>query len=301
MPMPLSICSGQTDDTGREIVTHGQPQFPLACYEDDQTRYFVPWHWHEEFEYIAAVAGHVTVGVGGERLTIPAGHGLFINAGVLHNVESREEGPAVLRSIVFHPRLIGGSVDSVFWQTLAQPLLQDKSFPYFPLDPAVPWQGELVRDILSVWQAVTEDQEDCENYARYRLSAGLRRLNGIRPSEGREPSRQDQISAQRIKQMLRFLQDHYTEEVSVERLAASVSVSPSVCLRCFRQTLGTTPIQYLRRLRLEQAARLLLTTDKPIHRISLECGFSDVSYFTRLFRRETGLTPRAYRNTRSQG
>lgn len=292
------VCSCQTDAAGREIVLHGRPQFPLACYEDDQTRCFVPWHWHEEFECIAAVAGAVALGVRGEKLVIPAGHGLFINAGVLHNVEQETPGPAVLRSVVFHPRLIGGSADSVFWQTLVQPLLQDKAFPFCVLDPAVPWQKAVVEDVLSVWDAVTGEGEDFENYARYRLSAAFRQLNRFRPGERRELSRQDQISAQRIKQMLRFLQDHYAEEVTVERLAASVSVSPSVCLRCFRQMLGVTPIQYLKRLRLDQAAHMLLATELPVHRIGLECGFSDLSYFTKTFRQEKGMTPREYRKRR---
>ena len=299
--MPIQICSGKTGPGLREAVRHGTNRFPLACYADDMTLFSVPWHWHEEFECVVAVEGRIRLGVEGERFLLEPGQGLFINSGALHAVEQEPAGPAVLHSVVFHPRLVGGHMDSVFWQELIQPLTADKALHSLLLDPQVSWQGELIRDILAAWEAVTREDPDYENYARYRLSAGLGRLNRRRPAD-RLPGRQDQIDARRMKRMLEFLEAHYTEELTAERIAGSVSVSPSVCLRCFRKLLGMTPIRYLRQLRLEKAAHLLRATDLPVNRISLECGFSDVSYFTKTFRGEKGCAPREYRRKhRSQG
>ena len=53
-------------------------------------------------------------------------------------------------------------------------------------------------------------------------------------------------SADRIKRMLQYIQDHYAEDVSVDQIAASASISASECLRCFHDMIGTTPNQYLR-------------------------------------------------------
>ena len=75
------------DGEGRELVQHGSALFPIACYEERLTCYSVPWHWHEDFEYILAYEGTVTVGVDKKRICLAEGEGVFINSGVLHAVE----------------------------------------------------------------------------------------------------------------------------------------------------------------------------------------------------------------------
>jgi AraC-like DNA-binding protein len=59
--------------------------------------------------------------------------------------------------------------------------------------------------------------------------------------------------------------------------------------------LGLTPVAYLNRYRVQQARQLLKTTHKSITEIALDVGFSGSSYFSRIFRRETGMSPEAYR------
>ena len=98
-----------------------------------------------------------------------------------------------------------------------------------------------------------------------------------------------------MKQMLRFVEEHYAEELTVERIADSVALSESACLRSFRQLLGTTPIQYVKQYRIEKAAGLLLTTRLRTGEIGAECGFADLSYFTKTFREIKHCTPREYR------
>lgn len=291
--MSISLCGAAADSLGREDIQHGSTAFPLACYEDEVSRFFVPWHWHEEFECIVAISGVIPVDVKGARVLLQPGQGCFLNSGVLHSVARTEGNPAVLRSVVFHPRLAGESAESVFWQDLIQPLLQDRDFRWLKLEPQIPWQKAVMDQILEAWHAVVFEEEDHQNLARYRLCAALRLLVRNRPSQ--PLSRQDRLSAQRLKQMLRFIQLHYAEELTVERIAATVSVSGSVCLRCFRQILGMSPMQYVIQLRVERAAELLLTTDRKINAIALDCGFSDMSYFTRTFRERKGCTPRQYR------
>jgi AraC-like DNA-binding protein len=64
---------------------------------------------------------------------------------------------------------------------------------------------------------------------------------------------------------------------------------------CFRKESGVTPIAYLNRYRVKQARQLLTDTDQSITEIALEVGFSDSGYFGRVFRREVGVSPEAYR------
>ena len=123
------------DAEGREMVQHGSALFPIACYAENLKSYSVAWHWHEEFEYILAMKGPLTVDVNKTRVTLQTNQGVFLNSGILHAVEQAPEGTALLHSGVFHPRLVGG-MDTIFWQKLIRPMLQPDAPAFFLLDGA---------------------------------------------------------------------------------------------------------------------------------------------------------------------
>ena len=279
---------------GRELVQHGSALFPIACYAEDLESYAVAWHWHEEFEYILAVQGPLNVNVGKTRLTLQTGQGVLINSGVLHAVEQAGTSGAMLHSGVFHPRLVGG-MDTIFWQKLIRPLLQPGAPAFFWLEEEEPRQRQVLAHLRNAWNAVAEEPFDYENQVRYHLSAALRLLSIQCADEKRKVSRQEQIAAERMKQMLRFVEEHCAEELTVERIAADAALSESACLRSFRQVLGITPIQYVKQFRVEKAAELLRSTQLKTGEIGAECGFADGSYFIKTFREIKHCTPKEYR------
>ncbi len=281
------------DAEGREQTQHGSALFPIACYAEDLAFYSVAWHWHEEFEFVLAALGPIHVDVNKTRLTLQTGQGVFVNSGALHAVEPAESR-ALLHSGVFHPRLVGG-VDTVFWQKLVRPLLQPGTPAFFLLDQAVPWQKQVLFCLQEAWKGVADEPFDYENRVRYHLTAALRLLITQCVGGKVKVSEQEQIASERMKQMLRYVEEHFAEEVTVAKIADSVALSESACLRSFRQFLGITPIQYLKQFRVEKAAELLRSTRLKTGEIGLECGFSDGSYFIRTFREIKHCTPREYR------
>ena len=293
--MALNISSNiVASEKGRELVQHGSALFPIACYAEDLSSYSVAWHWHEEFEYVLCTKGPLHVDVNKTRLTLQTGQGVFINSGVLHAVEQAPEGTALLHSGVFHPRLVGG-MDTIFWQKLIKPMTQPGAPAFFLLNEAVPWQKEVLACLRDAWREVADEPFDYENRARYHLSAALRILSTQCVGGKTKVSQQEQIAAERMKQMLRFVEEHYAEELTVEKIAACVALSESACLRSFRQLLGTTPIQYVKQYRVEKAAELLRSTRLKTGEIGAECGFADGSYFIKTFREVKHCTPREYR------
>lgn len=110
--------------------------------------------------------------------------------------------------------------------------------------------------------------------------------------------RQHRLSseAQRlVRKAMAFVQQHFHEPISRQDLARHVGMSEDYLTYCFRQELGMTPIAFLNRYRITQAKRLLKETDRTITEIALDVGFSDSGYFSRVFRREVGLSPEAFR------
>lgn len=92
-----------------------------------------------------------------------------------------------------------------------------------------------------------------------------------------------------------LLQAHFSDEMSLERIARTVGTHPVHLARVFRQYYGCTIGEYIRQLRVEFACRELSLTDAPLAQIALAAGFYDQSHFSRTFKKIVGLTPTVYR------
>ncbi len=292
--MAISPCNSTAAPDLRELAQHGNVSFPIACYRDDLYREIVPWHWHEEFEYAIALPGASTFIVENVSVPLRPGDGIFINSQVLHAVDPPGIDGVGLHSAVFHPRLVGGNQETVFWETLVRPLLTDSALRYIVLKPEIPWQAQILEHFHGAWNAMEQEVDDYHNLIRFHLSAALHLLVKNSPMVSQSLSEQERIDAARVRGMLEYIQAHYTEELTMKEISQSISTSNSVCLRCFHQLLGTTPIQYLKNYRLERAAHLLKNTSKTAREIAFDCGFNDISYFTKSFREKMGCTPKEY-------
>ncbi len=296
--MAVEPCCGVTDAAGRELVHHGTVQFPAACYHDDLSLESVPWHWHEEWEAVRVARGQARVAAGEEKRTLNPGQACFINAGVVHAVWGVPGTGCRLHSIVFHPRLVGGGLDSVFWQDYVAPLLESPAQRSVWLTGDALWQRKAADAIEAAWQAGVDETPGYVFAVREELSRLVLALLAGGPEPQRRPSEKTVRDGARIKAMLQYVQARYAEPLTTAAIAQSALISESECLRCFRHTIGMPPLQYVRQLRLQQAARLLAGTEKKIGDIGAQCGFADTSYFTKTFREWKGCTPGEYRGRR---
>lgn len=92
-----------------------------------------------------------------------------------------------------------------------------------------------------------------------------------------------------------YIKEHLSEKISREQLADLVYLHPDYLTHVFKEKTGLSLSAWILKERLNQSRNLLRNTNKSISVIALDCGFSDASYFTRIFRRETGISPRQYR------
>lgn len=298
--MSILTCCCETNAAGRETLAHGTPGFPVACYQDELLTAQVPWHWHDELEAAVVTQGRVVFACGGEKHRLGPGEGFFVNAGVLHAVWCADGEQCQLRSVVFHPRLLCSGVECVYWQKYLQPLLVNAALKGRVLRSGDAWEQEALSLVERTWQLCAKEEGGYEFGVRSCLSDLVYGLISHSTSSPRGPSAKAQRDNERIKTMLHYMDNHLTRPLTVAQLAASAAISQSECLRCFRTTLGTSPIQYLKLLRLRRAAELLSSTDLKITLIGEQCGFQDMSYFAAAFLRARGCTPSAYRSRAAQ-
>ena len=99
-----------------------------------------------------------------------------------------------------------------------------------------------------------------------------------------------------MKAVRKYVDDHYGEHITMEDVAASVSMSPSYLSSLFKEKMGMTVHDYLVRVRIEKSIELLGRRDLSIKQVMQQCGIESQSYYNRIFKKMIGLTPGKYRN-----
>lgn len=97
-----------------------------------------------------------------------------------------------------------------------------------------------------------------------------------------------------VRRAMAFIHRNYSEPITRETIANYLGVNERYLTQIFKKEVGITPIRYLNRYRIKMAKQFLETRNKMITEIGLEVGFSSVAHFNRVFREETGMSPRAY-------
>lgn len=300
--MGVQICELNLDENGRELEPRGTLMFPCGVYSTDLAKNVtgdVPWHWHEEIELAVVRQGRTRVQLDGLETVLSEGEGIFINSNVLHSATIASPDGCVIQSLVFYPSLLSGSPESVFEQKYVRPLLSCQAIPGAALLSGVTWQREAAALIADAVHICEEGGYGFEWLVREKLSRLwyllLTHLN-LHSDSGQAVESRD---SSRIKEMMNFITQSYGAPLTLKDIAASALISERECLRCFKRTLGTTPVQYLMKYRLSVAASRLAQTDLPVTEISTDCGFDSPSYFTQMFKRVFHQTPTDYRKALS--
>ncbi|MEO1450798.1 MAG: helix-turn-helix transcriptional regulator, partial [Bacteroidota bacterium] len=101
-----------------------------------------------------------------------------------------------------------------------------------------------------------------------------------------------------ISQTIRYIHLHLNKHLEINQLAENIHLSPDYFSRLFTSIMGIRPIKYIQMRRIERAQLLLATTSHSLEEIAHMVGLNNRSYFSRLFKAHTGVSPSAYRHTR---
>lgn len=101
-----------------------------------------------------------------------------------------------------------------------------------------------------------------------------------------------------LRRVMEYLQEHASEDIHLDILAQTAELSKYHLIRLFRDQVGQTPAQYLAQIRIQKALHLLQKTDLDITQIAFETGYGSLGTFERAFKKQLGVSPRQYRNSK---
>ena len=127
------------------------------------------------------------------------------------------------------------------------------------------------------------------------MTALLMQLIGQVSEYYSSPDAPNRAEILRLSKVISYIETHYAKPQTLDTLAKRAAMSPSTLHRAFTGSMGESPINYLISVRLKKAKELLLNTKLSITEISMQTGFKDSNYFSRIFKKRLGKSPRHFR------
>ena len=297
MIMPREI---MLSDDRMEIIDTENEGILYQCICNHIDQFYegrVPWHWHEALEFGYVTSGEFDYSLPEQKAHMKKGDFIFINSNVLHGIfpENNDLTGCTMNVIQFTPSFLAGGYNSNVARKYFLPLIGCSSIPYHVFSPEGGDENALIYDFNKAYCADLEGGYGHEFKVQNHLSRlWLNMYKLFEPTLEKAGAHND-VSMDRLKIMISYIQNNYHEKLTLDDIAASASISSRECSRCFSTNLSQSPIDFLNNYRTERAAHQLISGNKSILDISEDCGFSSGSYFSKMFGRIMGCTPLEYR------
>ncbi|MCX7848148.1 MAG: helix-turn-helix domain-containing protein [bacterium] len=272
-----------------------EPDFPFACTLFTGSSKAFPPHTHEFTEIVVVFQGYTVDVINGRDHALSAGSVVVMSGNDTH---------ATLRSEHCRELLVQCDLERLGIATADLQVLPGYHL-LFDLEPRLrrhtAHTGLFKLDARGTAHAESLAQRLFEEWRarhpgyRFFVITLLRELIGFLCRAYTAPRLPSSHHLLRISNALAYIHQHYDEPISIAALERCTKMQHATLRRAFVSALGTTPLQYIIQHRLLKAAHLLRTTDHSITDIGIQVGFCDGNYFTRMFRKILGVTPRRFR------
>ena len=277
-----------------ERLNYNLPDFPLYVRKGELRqfdRYAAACHWHPDIEFISILDGTMDYFVNNQISHIGAGEGIFINSKRLHYGYSKDNSDCTFYCVVVHPALLGGGthIGTEYIESKFSPATED----FILLTERTDWQKEALVSIARIY-----DEMHGRTQNPLRMISKITSLcacigDNIHLSTMKHEDERAWLS---VWNMTGYIQKNYAQKITLDHIAAAGSVCRSRCCKLFNEYIGQTPNTYLTRYRIQKSCEMLIESNMTVLEISMACGFQSSSYFSNIFQKEIGLTPKDYRN-----
>ena len=278
-----------------ENARHGEEIFPLQKYVTPLWKEYpyVTAHWHEEAVFTRIEKGSCTYQIHLETYDVEEGDLIFIPPAVLHAISNEKEERMQSETYVFHMDFLGAKAADICAIRYLNPLMNQKLIPPFVIKKGHPLYekaADLFEDINTEYDKKTPGYEIAIKSYLLQLVAALI------PYCTRNTEADAILTehAKKLKEVLSYIDAYYMEELTISGLAGICFFSEYYFMRFFKKYMGMSCVQYIKNVRLERAADQFENGETNTLEVALSCGFSNLSYFHREFKKKYGMTPKRF-------
>lgn len=290
-------------------LTDTEIGYPVHVYFIELAKMYmqrIRWHWHPEFEVIIVNHGEADFFTDDKKIRLKAGQGILINQNTMHSIQSADpDANCNLYSTIFHPSFLFGYGNTVMSGKYLSPILSSPVFRTMLLDEQDPVAEKILDSINSVIAVNMTKKFGYELVTKsYLCQLWVTLLENVVPQNVKTYKNGSlSLDESRVKEAILYIENHYSEHITLDELAASIHISKSECCRCFKRTLELTPIEYLMKYRIFRAASMIQSEDPISHSISelaFAVGFNNASYFNKVFKQFLKCTPSEFKKNLKQ-
>lgn len=279
----MYINSGYLNHSRLPLKDKSKPLIVGSCgtYRLQTVKRMPTWRPRGRLDYqlLYVVSGKAHFYFGEEEQTVTAGHMVLF--------QPRQEQ---------HYAYFGADKPEVYWVHFTGGNVKNILLQYgIPLDQPVFYSG-VYAIYAYLFQEMINELQTCHTGFEELLAMYLRQIfiHVQRIRQERKPNISTRIQEE-MENARRYFNEHYNEQISIEDYARSRNMSVSWFQRSFKQIVKHSPMQYILTVRMNNAASLLDSTDYSMAEISAIVGYENPLYFSRLFKKQKGVSPSAYR------
>lgn len=279
----------------REIADHRLNGMSYISYVDVYKNSSYHPHWHDEFEAVYVKNGSILMYINNGEYFLNEGDGAFINSCIVHNYESGiPDTECVMPNVLFGAAAVSG-YDELLHEKYLKPIVSAPDFSHIIFRAENAEHKRCVDLIKQVFEQLDSMSYGYEFTVRSLLSELTLAINSMSELSGDLADGITDTKINMVKKMTDFIKCNFDIDIKVSDIADSAAISVRECQRLFSDILDTTPTKYLMKVRIDYSKKLLRETTLSMLQICERCGYSDQSYFTKIFREITGVSPSAYR------
>jgi AraC-like DNA-binding protein/mannose-6-phosphate isomerase-like protein (cupin superfamily) len=285
-----------TNQFQKELKKHGSDHFPfLVSYqrlsEYDSNSFM--WHYHPEIEITYIKKGSMHYRVNNQSFHLKEGDIIFCNSNALHSGEMEHQEDCSYIPITFDPKLIYGFFQSTICTKYVEPVIQNLAVCAMHIDYTESWHETFRKKMLEVIALDKEKPDFYELDISIRMQIMWRLLVEHLPHQPL-PAASDLTEYERIRKILSYIEQNYMNPITLAEVAEHIHLCESECTRLFKRHMNTTLFSFLQEYRIERSLEYL-STHESISNIAGKTGFSDSNYYSKVFSKIKGCSPREYR------
>ncbi len=288
-----------TNQFQKELKQHGNEQFPFLVSYQKLSEYesgSFMWHWHPEIEITYVRKGTMCYKVNNLVYHLKEGDIVFNNSGALHSGTMENQEDCAYIPVTFDPRLIYGFFQSTINSKYVDPVIQDSMLPAICIDQSESWHKPFREYLLRII-ALDEKKPDFYELDITICLQSMWRLLLEHITYEPQASRENSLEYDRIKKILSYIEDNYQNKITLNDIAGHIHLCESECTRLFKRHMNTTLFAFLQEYRIERSLEFL-QSGEPVSTVALNTGFSDPNYYSKVFAKIKGCSPREYRKHR---